>query len=53
VSAAVAAAGRDGGYIFNNPVPDRLRFVPPLTLTEAQAKEFLAALPTFLDAGNG
>jgi acetylornithine aminotransferase len=49
VSAAVAAAGRDGGYLFNNPVPERLRLLPPLTLTEAQAGEFLAALPTFLD----
>jgi acetylornithine/N-succinyldiaminopimelate aminotransferase len=53
VSAAVAAAARAGGYLINNPVPDRLRLVPPLTLTEAQAGAFLAALPGFLDSANG
>jgi acetylornithine aminotransferase len=53
VSAAVAAAARAGGYLINNAVPDRLRLVPPLTLTEAQAREFLAALPGFLDSANG
>ena len=31
--------------------PDRVRLAPPLVLTEAQAEEFLAALPSFLDAG--
>jgi acetylornithine/N-succinyldiaminopimelate aminotransferase len=51
VSAAVSAAARDGGYLVNNAVPDRLRVIPPLVLTEAQAREFLAALPAFLDAG--
>ena len=30
--------------------PDRVRLAPPLVLTEAQAGEFLAALPAFLDA---
>jgi acetylornithine/N-succinyldiaminopimelate aminotransferase len=49
----VAAAARAGGYLINNAVPDRLRLVPPLTLTEAQAGEFLAALPGFLDSANG
>jgi acetylornithine/N-succinyldiaminopimelate aminotransferase len=53
VSAAVAAAAREGGFLINNAVPDRLRLAPPLVLTEAQAGEFLAALPSFLDAGNG
>jgi acetylornithine aminotransferase len=33
-------------------VPDRVRLVPPLVLTEAQAREFLAAFPKFLDAGD-
>jgi acetylornithine/N-succinyldiaminopimelate aminotransferase len=51
VSAAVVAAAREGGYLVNNAVPDRIRLIPPLVLTEAQAREFLAALPAFLDAG--
>jgi acetylornithine/N-succinyldiaminopimelate aminotransferase len=51
VSAAVVAAARDGGYLINNAVPDRIRLIPPLVLTEGQAREFLAALPAFLDAG--
>jgi acetylornithine/N-succinyldiaminopimelate aminotransferase len=52
VSTAVAAAARAGGFLVNNAVPDRVRLVPPLVLTEAQAREFLAAFPKFLDAGN-
>jgi acetylornithine aminotransferase len=51
VSAAVSTAARDAGYLLNNAVPDRLRVIPPLVLTEAQAREFLGALPAFLDAG--
>jgi acetylornithine/N-succinyldiaminopimelate aminotransferase len=51
VSAAVSAAARDGGYLINNAVPDRIRIIPPLVLTDAQAREFLGALPAFLDAG--
>jgi acetylornithine/N-succinyldiaminopimelate aminotransferase len=51
VSAAVAAAARDAGFLINNAVPDRVRLAPPLVLTEAQAGEFLTALPTILDAG--
>jgi acetylornithine/N-succinyldiaminopimelate aminotransferase len=52
VSTAVAAAARAGGFLVNNAVPERVRLVPPLVLTEAQAREFLAAFPKFLDAGN-
>jgi acetylornithine aminotransferase len=52
VSAAVATAARAGGFLVNNAVPDRVRLVPPLVLTEAQAREFLAAFPKFLDAGD-
>jgi acetylornithine/N-succinyldiaminopimelate aminotransferase len=52
VSTAVAAAARAGGFLVNNAVPDRVRLVPPLVLTEAQAREFLAAFPQFLDAGD-
>jgi acetylornithine/N-succinyldiaminopimelate aminotransferase len=52
VSTAVAAAARTGGFLVNNAVPHRVRLVPPLVLTEAQAREFLAAFPKFLDAAN-
>jgi acetylornithine aminotransferase len=52
VSSPVALAARDGGFLVNNPVPDRVRLVPPLILSSAQAAEFLAALPSFLDAGS-
>ena len=51
VSAAVSVAAREAGYLLNNAVADRIRVIPPLVLTEAQASEFLAALPAFLDAG--
>jgi acetylornithine/N-succinyldiaminopimelate aminotransferase len=51
VSAAVSAAAREAGYLLNNAVPDRVRIIPPLVLTEAQAGEFLGALPAFLDVG--
>jgi acetylornithine/N-succinyldiaminopimelate aminotransferase len=53
VSAAVAAAARDAGFLINNAVPDRIRLAPPLIITEEQAGEFLSALPSFLDAGHG
>ena len=49
VSAAVATAARDAGFLVNNAVPDRVRLAPPLVLTEAQAGEFLTALPAILD----
>jgi acetylornithine/N-succinyldiaminopimelate aminotransferase len=52
VSAAVATAARAGGFLVNNAVPDRTRLVPPLVLTETQAREFLAAFPRFLDAAD-
>jgi acetylornithine/N-succinyldiaminopimelate aminotransferase len=50
VSAAVAAQARAAGFLVNNAVPDRVRLAPPLVLTEAQAAEFLIALPGILDA---
>ncbi len=53
VAATVTTAAREGGFLINNAVPDRLRLAPPLVLTEAQAEEFLAALPAFLDAVDG
>ena len=51
VSAAVSTAAREAGYLVNNAVSDRLRLIPPLVLTDAQAAEFLDALPALLDAG--
>jgi acetylornithine/N-succinyldiaminopimelate aminotransferase len=51
VSAAVSSAARDAGYLVNNAVPQRIRIIPPLVLTEAQATEFLDVLPGLLDAG--
>jgi acetylornithine/N-succinyldiaminopimelate aminotransferase len=50
-SAPVADAALAAGFIVNAPVPDAIRIAPPLVLTEAQADEFLAALPELLDAG--
>ncbi|MGH3787402.1 MAG: acetylornithine transaminase [Pseudonocardiaceae bacterium] len=49
VSAVVAATARDAGFLVNPAVPDRVRLAPPLVLTEAQAREFLNALPAILD----
>jgi acetylornithine/N-succinyldiaminopimelate aminotransferase len=51
VSAVVSTAAREAGYLVNNAVPDRVRLIPPLVLTEVQAAEFLDALPAFLDVG--
>ena len=49
VSAQLATAARDAGFLVNPVVPDRVRLAPPLVLTEAQAREFLSALPVILD----
>jgi acetylornithine aminotransferase len=49
VSAAVAAAAREAGFLINPTVPDRIRLAPPLVLTEAQVREFVVALPAILD----
>ncbi|MBP2473279.1 acetylornithine aminotransferase [Crossiella equi] len=50
VSAGVAAAGREAGFLVNNVQPDAIRLAPPLILTEADAHEFITALPALLDA---
>jgi acetylornithine/N-succinyldiaminopimelate aminotransferase len=50
VSAEIATAARDAGFLVNPAVPDRVRLAPPLVLTHAQAQEFLSALPAILDA---
>jgi acetylornithine/N-succinyldiaminopimelate aminotransferase len=49
VSAAVATVARNAGFLVNPAVPDRVRLAPPLVLTQAQAQEFLSALPAILD----
>jgi acetylornithine/N-succinyldiaminopimelate aminotransferase len=48
VAAGIATAAREAGFLVNAAVPDRIRLAPPLVLTEAQAQEFLSALPTIL-----
>lgn len=49
VAAEIATAAREAGFLVNAAVPDRVRLAPPLVLTEAQAEEFLTALPAVLD----
>lgn len=50
VSAAVAKAAQDAGYLINNVQPDAIRLAPPLIIDETQVTGFLSALPTALDA---
>jgi acetylornithine aminotransferase len=44
VSAAVAGALREHGFLVNNVQPDALRLAPPLILSTEQADAFVAAL---------
>ena len=46
----VFAAALEAGFILNPPTPRRIRFAPPLVLTEADVESFLAAWPGILDA---
>ncbi|MEY2477067.1 MAG: acetylornithine/N-succinyldiaminopimelate aminotransferase, partial [Actinomycetota bacterium] len=48
-ASAVAAAGRRHGVILNDCTPSRIRIVPPLVLTAAQAQELIDLWPTLLD----
>ncbi|MEV4710865.1 acetylornithine transaminase [Micromonospora sp. NPDC049374] len=50
VSAALAGALREAGFLVNPIQPDVIRLAPPLILTTAQADAFLAALPAALTA---
>jgi acetylornithine aminotransferase len=50
VSAAVAQAAQDAGYLVNPVAPDTIRLAPPLVLTTEQAEGFLTALPAALDS---
>ena len=52
VSAAVATAARDAGFLINNVQPDTIRLAPPLILTDDEAASFVTALPAFLDIAN-
>jgi acetylornithine aminotransferase len=47
---AVESAAREAGFLVNAAAPDVVRLAPPLIITEAQIKDFLAALPAILDA---
>lgn len=49
LGAAVVAAARAAGYIINATGPTTIRLAPPLILTQAQAEDFLAVLPSILD----
>ncbi len=51
-AADVAGAARERGFLINAVQPDVVRIAPPLILTEAEAAEFLAALPGILDAAS-
>ncbi|HEY3867566.1 MAG TPA: acetylornithine transaminase [Actinocrinis sp.] len=50
VAQRLADAALDAGFIVNAVTPTAIRLAPPLTLTPAQAAEFLAALPALLDS---
>lgn len=47
---AVAAHGRDAGFILNPVAPDAIRLAPPLVVTTAELDLFVDALPGLLDA---
>ena len=48
ISAEVAAAAIDAGFIINPPSPDTIRLAPSLTLTQAEATPFIAWLGDYL-----
>nr|MDQ3989011.1 aminotransferase class III-fold pyridoxal phosphate-dependent enzyme [Actinomycetota bacterium] len=48
-AADLATAARVAGFLVNPVQPDTVRLAPPLVLTDAQAQEFLTALPGLLD----
>lgn len=48
-AAEVQKAALEAGIITNAPTPDRLRIVPPLTLTEDETAEAVATLSAILD----
>ncbi|QIZ33626.1 acetylornithine transaminase [Saccharopolyspora sp. ASAGF58] len=50
VSAKIAAAAQDAGYLINPIQPDAIRLAPPLIVRPEQVQRLLADLPTWLDA---
>jgi acetylornithine/N-succinyldiaminopimelate aminotransferase len=49
---AAVRALRDAGFLANPVRPDVIRLAPPLIITSAQVRAFLAALPAALDAAH-
>jgi acetylornithine/N-succinyldiaminopimelate aminotransferase len=49
---AVSAAAQSQGFLVNAVQPDAVRLAPPLILSEAEAAEFVAALPAILTQAN-
>ncbi|MGI8306759.1 acetylornithine transaminase [Saccharopolyspora hattusasensis] len=50
VSAKIAAAAQDTGYLINPIQPDAIRLAPPLIVRPEQVQRLLADLPAWLDA---
>ncbi|GAB3079433.1 acetylornithine transaminase [Nocardioides zeae] len=48
-AAETVAAGQDAGFVLNAPSPTRLRFVPPLVVTDADLDALAAAWSGILD----
>ncbi|MEO7270313.1 MAG: acetylornithine transaminase [Knoellia sp.] len=48
LSAAVAAAGREAGFLINPVAPNAIRLVPPLVVTRDELDLFVAALPALI-----
>lgn len=48
LSAAVAAAGREAGFLINPVAPSAIRLVPPLVVTSDELDLFVAALPALI-----
>jgi len=49
-SSQLAAALLDAGLVVNAPEPGTLRLLPPLTISEAEVEQAIAALRTAIDA---
>jgi acetylornithine/N-succinyldiaminopimelate aminotransferase len=49
-ASAVNAAARQAGFLVNAVQPDAVRLAPPLIFTQAEAAEFIGALPAILTA---
>lgn len=47
---AVVQSALDAGFVINAPRPTVIRLAPPLIITDAQLDEFVAALPSILEA---